>query len=357
MITQRNNRGFSLIETMVAIVISSILIAAVSATYIVQNRSYSVQDDVAELNTQTKMAHDIIRRTIKGAPFSYRDNMADNIPAALSGGFSSANIITPTDSTTSTDAITITTALEIGNLWPVGNANNPALPCNNTVHTNVVDPLSVNTLNADLVVSGTVSPVAGSYLIIGGREFAIVQAYNVGTSFITFTESIGQEHNLSDTSDPGDGVCDQGVTVHMLIDTTFCVDGNNNLRRIRLGSIPATCTGSPTGNFNQIIAENIEDLQFAYAVDVAVPLGEIDGSAGMLDNAIFSSGILPINFSRIRAVRINILSATDMTDRNFTGLGNPPSTIENRGYPQTGDNFRRRWMRSIVLMKNLEGVI
>ena len=75
MITHGNNKGFTLIESMVAIVISTILISAVTATYVVQNRSYTSQDDVAEINTQSKIAHDIIKKTIKGAPFSF-----SNIP-------------------------------------------------------------------------------------------------------------------------------------------------------------------------------------------------------------------------------------------------------------------------------------
>ena len=103
MITDRNDRGFTLIETMVAVVISMMLIAAASVTYVVQNRSYSAQENVTEMNTQVKVAHDLIKRTIKGAAFSFTWDMSTEIPTTL---FGSNSVIVPNDSTTAPDAIT-----------------------------------------------------------------------------------------------------------------------------------------------------------------------------------------------------------------------------------------------------------
>jgi prepilin-type N-terminal cleavage/methylation domain-containing protein len=347
MITHRNNKGFTLIESMVAIVISTMLIAAVTATYVVQSRSFSAQDDVAEINTQSKMAHDIIKNTIKGAPFSYWPEMADNVPAVIYG-FSNSNIITPTDRNTAPDAISILTPLEIGHIWPFGFSAGSGLPCDGRVN----PELSSGALSGSLTLTGTVQPVAGSYLLLSGREFAIVSTYTPATSTVTFTTNTGQNHVLSDTT--GDNVCNRGATVFMLIDTTFCVDADNHLRRIRMGSNPALCTGAFGGEFDQIIAENIEDLQFAYAVDTAAPIGEIDGSADMLTDDDFMSNPPAASFSAIRAVRINILTRTEKMGTSYEGLGNPPLIVENRQHMQPGDDFKRRWMQSIVLIKNLE---
>ncbi len=354
MITRNNNKGFTLIESMVAVVISSILIAAVSATYIVQSRSYTAQDDVAELNTQAKMAHDMIKNTIKGAPFSFNPNMADNVPAFIFTS-SATDVISPRDSGgAGPDAITILTTLEIGHMWPTGQSPASGITCDGV---SLPAPgLQTEQLNADLVITGTVEPIAGSFLLLSGREFAIVSSYTPATSSVTFSAQTGQVHRLSDTT--GNNICNRGATVYMLIDTTFCVDANNLLRRIRMGSVPATCTGTFGGEFNQVIAENVEDLQFAYAVDANPQDGVIDGSADLLDAPDFVDIPPASNFSRIRAVRINILTNTTRAGTSFAGLGNPPLFIENNGYaqPAAGDNFKRRWMQSIVLIKNLEGI-
>ena len=349
MITDRNDRGFTLIETMVAVVISMMLIAAASVTYVVQNRSYSAQENVTEMNTQVKVAHDLIKRTIKGAAFSFTWDMSTEIPATL---FGSNSVIVPNDSTSAPDAITLLTARRIGELWPTGITAASNADCDG------LDPadarVGMEAGGADIILDDPlVAPNANSFLLLGGIEFATVSTF-AGTG-VTFTTTTGQDHQLEDTT--GDGFCDRGRPVYLLQDTTFCVDATGNLHKIDLGVVLPACTGSAPGPFNQIIAENIEDLQFSYAVDVVAPFGEIDGSATMLDDTDFTSVIAPANFNRIRAVRINILTRSEKMDQNFRGMGNPPITIENHVVPQPGDDFKRRWQQSIVFVKNLEGVL
>ncbi|MCK5504131.1 MAG: prepilin-type N-terminal cleavage/methylation domain-containing protein, partial [Thermodesulfovibrionia bacterium] len=69
MLCHRKDRGYSLVELMIAIVIGAILIAASSATYIAQNRSYTVQESVSEINSQAKTALDLIANDIRSAGF------------------------------------------------------------------------------------------------------------------------------------------------------------------------------------------------------------------------------------------------------------------------------------------------
>ncbi len=353
MITDRNDRGFTLIETMVAVVISMMLIVAASATYVVQNRSYSAQENVTELNTQVKVAHDLIKRTIKGSPFSFTFDISTEAPATL---FGSNSTIVPTDNAAGPDAITVVTARLIGELWPSGISAASNADCDGINFDD--EKVQLTAGGADIMLTDSlVAPVAGSFLLLGGIEFAILNSFaGPGATFVTTT---GFEHPLADTT--GDGFCDRGRPVYMLQDTTFCVDANANLRKIDLGvTLPACIGDSGDGPFNQIIAENVEDLQFAYALDAIAPFGEIDGSADMLDDTDFFSAsngnIPPGNYSRIRAVRINILTVSENIDRSFIGMGNPPAAIENHVIAQPGDDFKRRWQQSIVFVKNLEGI-
>ncbi len=354
MMTDRNDRGFTLIETMVAVVISMMLIVAASATYVVQNRSYSAQENVTELNTQVKVAHDLIKRTIKGSPFSFSFDMSTETPATL---FGSNSTIVPTDGgAAGPDAITVVTARLIGELWPSGMTAASNADCDGMNADD--DRLQLASGAADIILTDSlVAPVAGSFLLLGGIEFATLSSF--GGTAATFVTTTGHEHPLVDTT--GDGFCDTGRPVYMLQDTTFCVDANANLRKIDLGVTLPGCIGdSLDGPFNQIIAENVEDLQFAYALDAVAPFGEIDGSANLLDDTDFFSAtgadIPPGNYSSIRAVRINILTVSENIDRSFRGMGNPPASIENNVIAQPGDDFKRRWQQSIVFVKNLEGI-
>ncbi|MEW5948773.1 MAG: prepilin-type N-terminal cleavage/methylation domain-containing protein [Thermodesulfobacteriota bacterium] len=69
-LTQRKQKiigGFSLVELLIAIAISGIVLSAVSSLFIMQNKSYSVQEQVAEMQQNARAAMDIMTREIRTA--------------------------------------------------------------------------------------------------------------------------------------------------------------------------------------------------------------------------------------------------------------------------------------------------
>jgi prepilin-type N-terminal cleavage/methylation domain-containing protein len=329
----RQARGFTLTEVMVAMVIGMLLIAASTATYISQNRSYVTQENVSEINTQSKIAHDMISNDIKTAGFG--------IPLDLNmdpvNGITT--VITPLDSAAQPDAITIVGGFRmVGRIGPTAAAGTPC---------------RVNSASQNVVVnlSGTDAPntTDNRFVSVDGIDYAEVIATGGVT---TLDRPLTGTYHLSNG-------CTEGRPVYLVEDVTYCVDANSVLRRIRRGANAAACAGSGTSD-DEAIAENIEDLQFAYAVDAVPPLGEIDDLNGnnMVDGGDFVDGDDPAivaNPSIIRAVRINILARADKPDVNYTGLGNPPLAIENRVHGQPNDNFRRRLWQKIITIRNQWG--
>lgn len=61
--------GFSLIELLIAIAISGIVLGAVSSLFIMQNKSYSIQEQVAEMQQNARAAMDIMTREIRMAGY------------------------------------------------------------------------------------------------------------------------------------------------------------------------------------------------------------------------------------------------------------------------------------------------
>ncbi|UCH45399.1 MAG: PilW family protein [Nitrospiraceae bacterium] len=339
-----NHKGFTVVELMISVTIGLILISAATATYIAQNRSYVAQESVAEINTQAKLAQDLIARDSRSAGFG--------VPLDMNAEPINGNttIITPIDSAATSDAITIVSGFQmIGTIWPVGGA--PGMPC----------PAAVPLGSTQFVInySGTEGPnvTDKQYINIDGVEFVRVQNCNIpggttscDTGTITIDRPLSQNFPLQDNN--GDGLCDGGRPIYLIEDVTYCVDANSLLHRISRNGNPANCTALATST-DDIIAENIEDLQFAFAADQDGD-GQTDNLGGTpaIDAADFQNGIAIADPSDITTVRINVLARSDKPDPNFAGLGNPPASVENRNHAPVNDNFKRRLWQIVVAIRN-----
>ncbi|MBC8412918.1 PilW family protein [bacterium] len=336
-------KGYTLTEIIIALMIGLILMSAATATYIAQNRSFVTQESVSEINTQAKIAHDLIANEIKAAGFAAPSDLNVDPVNGL------AVISTPVDSTNGPDALTIVGGFRmIGTLWPAGLGPGIACPAN----------IDMGSTQARVILSGTdaANTTDKRFINIDGVNYVEIQNCsadadgNCDSSTLTIDRGLSQAFPLQDTT--GDGLCDTGRPVYLVEDTTYCVDNNLILRRLRRNVNAATCTAVAASD-NDAIAENIEDLQFAYAVD-ANNDDQIDDQNGdnVITGADFINGAAVVNNASIRAVRINILARSDRPDPNFAGLGLPPAAIENRNHNQVADSLRRRWWQTMAHMRN-----
>ncbi len=330
-----NNKGFTLTEVMISIVIGLVLVSSVAATYVTQNRSNDVQQSVSEVNNQSKVAHDIIANDIKSAGFGIPEDM-NVVPI---NGYT--NKLTPVDSTTLPDALTIVGGFRrIGTVWPTGVV--PGSPCPAS--------LAMGSASMDIIFLGldsTAIPdtINKNFLTIDGIQFLTVQTIT-GKS-ITFDPPLPRAIPLVDID--GNGTCDTGRSIYLVENVTYCVDSESILHRIRRKDTTLSCYASSNSD-DQIIAQNIEDLQFAYAVDLNSD-GLPDDTDG--DGEVnYFDGNAVANFDTIKAVRINILARGDREDAAFHLKGTLPAAIENHTHTQTPDDFRRRWWRSVKKVRN-----
>jgi len=338
-----NNKGYTLVEIMISITIGLILVAASSATYIVQNRSSAAQESVSEINTQSKIAIDLISNEIRSAGFGIPEDLNEEPVNGIT------NIITPIDNTADADALTITGGFRmIGTLWPAGSG--PGVPCPSSLD------MESNLIHIEY--SGTDAPndTDRRYLNLDGIKFVMVQNCsldgdnNCTSGTITLDRPVSQSFPLRDIN--GDGSCDTGRPVYLVEDITFCIDNRGTLRRIRRNADPATCTSLATSD-NDAIAENIEDLQFAYAIDANNDsMADDQNGNGSFDAVDFLNGAAVADPSTIKSLRINVLAMAERADTNYKEMGNPPAIVENRNHALTNDNFRRRWWQTVVSMRN-----
>lgn len=310
------NSGFTLIELMIAVVIGMIIIGATYATYISQQRSFTAQDQVAEMNSTSKIALDMIANDIREAGLG--------VPAAGTyniNGF--ITVITSTDGGAgSPDSITI-----LGGFRKAGtlcsNSAGIAISPNDTQLV-LVPPAGSSTL-------GNINTTDKKNISIGGLSFGIVIGGGGASTTITLQNPIGRAYpKYTDLN--GNGNCDdgEGVPVYLVEDITYQVVGNQ-LQRVR-------------GFDTDVIAENIEDFQIVYGFDA--------NEDGVIDPGEWVNTLASVD-SRLRRIRVNILARPARPDPNYEGQGNPPDMIENRDLTAIpNDSRRRRWWQMEVDLRN-----
>jgi prepilin-type N-terminal cleavage/methylation domain-containing protein len=332
----RISEGFSLVELMVVMVVSVIIIGAIYTTYNAQQRSFVVQDQVAEMNSSSRIALNIIANEIREMGFGVPPKDILN----TTGINQVYDVVKYTDSTIGPDQLTIIGGFtKVGTLCSKGGGG-PIGPDDTTL---VLAPLP-NTTTIDINTTDKKN------INFGGYASGVVTSGGGAATSITLQNGIGKAFpKYADLN--GNGKCDdgEGVPVYLVEDHTFRVvlDATCNcnvLQRVK------RLNGGGTPDID-ILAQYVEDFQVAYGVDT--------DDDGIVDTFKFAPDNLPLNLSldNILKVRLNLLVRTGREDPNFQGQGNPTSNpigaIENNNnHPPTNDGFRRRWWQMEVNLRN-----
>lgn len=233
-----NKKGVTLIELLIALVISAVLVAGIYRVFISTQRSYMVQDQVVEMQQNVRGAINKMMREIRmvnfGRVVSFDSNsfVSNVLPV---NGFN-------TVLTTNPNEITI-----------VGGFEQIKTAAGNPITIDSFDPAipSITLSNATSEFNG----VAHGYLSIGGEESFIVQNQPVGsTSVLTLDRA------------PANPL---GHFVFKVQAIRYFVDNNRVLRR-----------NENTGGGNQPLADRIESLQFQYL--------KADGAQTLIPNSTTS---------------------------------------------------------------------
>lgn len=78
-------RGFTLVEVMIALLIGGVVMAAVMTTFRVQHNTYLAQDQVVEMQQNLRVAMDMLAREIRSAGFDPTGNSGAGITIATVG--------------------------------------------------------------------------------------------------------------------------------------------------------------------------------------------------------------------------------------------------------------------------------
>ncbi len=367
---KRNDRGFTLIELMIGLAVTSIIVTAGFIVLTTTDKSTKANEQAAGTQQNVRLAMELISRDVKLAGF--RMPLSPNVPVGgvagncAPGGTPSA--IKPVDKVSGASGVpnddgpdTVSLAVPRTNPGWTLSAVAPASPATS---------FNVITLNATAVTQMQVEGMAdntNAYVSIGGVVTGQV------TTSSGATVNLNSTYNLPVTFPAGTQVyLLQCITYS--IGTTAATCGTTGpclLRTVDTGTAPTTTTN---------IVDGVEDIQFALACDgcngtikSGVPDGVIDdwnanNTFDALDwqtNRVWA----PLTFdpATIRLVQVNVVARQSTADQ---GLGEAqqagiltaaPLTVSDHlhstdpGYVATTyRQFRRRVLTRTVDARNVE---
>jgi len=327
----RRRAGFTLTELMIAVGILLVVTTAVMQSFVVQNRAYTVTDQVIEAQQSLRAVAWLIERDARMTGFLVPEAAA---ACAL-------------DETDGPDTVWFTDA---DALDPTGHAR-PALGAEITSPA-YTSGTGVKSLGIDdAVLDGT----------LGSGGFYDLDGDGVAEDFVVDGGVI-----VVDTDDPAAGsacgivrsVSANSLSVEFL--TSFSPTPGDRLIAVpahvyEIDLAPADSSEPQLLRDGRVIATGVEDLQVAFFYDLDRN-GRIDGenqANGEMPGALGADPYRSDLYDNrdLREIRINLVTRTRAPDREFR-VGEAQAT-ENRVAPEGNDGYRRRVHTSTVKLRNV----
>ncbi len=320
-------RGFTLVELLVAMAIASVVGMAGVSLFSTSNWAYKVNEDVAEAQQNGRVSMERLAKDIRTAGFGLPDP-----PFSLTigtGTFTSPITVTTSGGSGGSDSITI---LGIG--YEAGTLSKGAATDCNVGATSKICLDSVASANKFFSSDLTTFKTSRMFISLNGSTF--IQLSNTQSERADKKLALGTPSTLDRNYPDGTPVyIIQAVTYSIVTNDASasppCTSANPCLRSTDLTEL--------RGIGSQTLAEDIEDIQFAYGVDA--------DRDGKMDSSTLSND--PADDSSILAVRATVVAKTRNKDMKGSTFTRP--AIEDHT-ASASDNYRRRTLTKIIKLRN-----
>lgn len=295
----KDSKGVTLIELLIALVISAILVAGIYRTFVYQQKSYATQEQVADMQQNVRVAINRMIREIRMAGFGGKNENANGNNDIITvfgnvNGF--ANIINAVDNAPRADNVGNSDEIAVvGAFERQGRLDQNAKAGDATI-TIIYDDAGKK-----------FDTGARMYLCINGRDNYQVTAE--GGNVLTVNPTLRREYTVRDN---GGNLIQPDTPVFLVRAVQYGL-------RVDASGVPVLFRDQNTGGGRQSVAEYIEDLQLRY---ILADTTEVD---------------VPANPRDVRGIRITIQARTRMSDPEL----------------KDGGGFRRRTLNTYVDLRNL----
>ena len=334
-----NKKAFTLIELLIAMSMAALVAMAGFQIFSTTNVTFQVQEAVGEAQQNARVALDVLARDIRMAGFGLPDP-----PFSLTIGSSGAleAPITPSDGgATETDSITILgIGYEAGTMLKGTNTD-----CNGRA----LSKICLNNVDAFKASDGSFK---------ASRKYINVN----GTRFIELSDSQPElSSNKIHIKEPLDKDYDDGTDIFIIQAVQYSIVDDEP------SSSPPCTPSSPClksldytelrGSDRQTLAENIEDLQFAFGVDsnrdrkidtsVTPPYNDPANEYG--ENDFITA---PSDNNSIVAIRATVVAVSRTDDREGKTFARPDIENHSGGSADELLKRRRRMLTKTIKLRN-----
>lgn len=361
----RAEEGITLIELMVAAVVTSVVVAAAMAIVITSSKATQVNEQVADTQQNVRLAMDLISQDIKLAGF----NMTSAVGACTVGTLAWPAPIVPGDNVPGgavgviNDVGPDTVRLVVPSMTAGAGGGTPVLSALASGASNIIALSS-----GDITAMGTAGLALGSVVSVGGASSGPVTA--IGAASLTLgkplSTSTGAQFPI-------------GTPVYLLQCVQYSISAD-----------PVVCGGSTSCLLRNGVpmVDGIEDLQLAYGCDgcnvlapnTPSPNGVIDDQdspvgtpvgAGVFNTADFITNstwaVSPMRPDKIKLVQVTIVArdsqpSKGLSEGNAVPQNSAPSVIASDHDPSADAGYnaatyqqqRRRVLTRTIQVRNLE---
>jgi type IV pilus assembly protein PilW len=359
-------KGFSLVELLIAMVIASVVGIAGISIFSSSNWSYKTQEDITEAQQNVRVAADRLAKDIRMAGYGLPDPPISitftGLPATFVGqAGGSITLTSPITVTTSggvgaPDSLTILgIGYEVGTLdttTAVVNCGNGIRANNSGANCIRLSAPATDSIDRFFNGAGTFQTTR-IHINLGGGQYYI-QLAAAGHSQTNRTLQLGLPATLDrDYPDNTPVYIIQAVQYTIVADTSLTGCSATN---------PCLASHDATelrDSGRQVLAENIEDIQFAYGIDVSPRDRKMDDTAdGTAGYASTDFRDAPTDNSSIVAVRATVVGKTRNQDMRGQTSFRPqcfedrPADAGTTNCPGAGDGYRRRTLTKILKIRN-----
>lgn len=304
-----SDRGFSLIELIIAIFLSLAVLAAGYTVFFGSNRASTMQTQDSAMQDNARMAMDELCRNLRmnGYLIDFSKYPAGTAISGLT------TKLTYSNHTNGPDDVTLLSA---------------------SFGTKVNLHYSANKGDASIVLDDVAGITVGSVISIGQTQTTTVSALNAATKTVTLGMPLNMDY-------PGVYVKTGGADV--LSGKTTTVVSFSSLHTFAVSfTDPAHPTLTEGG---QPLAENIEDLQIRYGVDL-----NGDNKITWADDPLTVVGS---SIDKIKMAEISIVARTAQEDPALRGTSRQVPAVADHPAWNTTDGYRRYILTRMVKLRNM----